>query len=246
MSTRAPTTSPPEEDRPPISLVLIEDHQAASPSVALRIRNQPRFHVLATATDAEEALRIVLETRPEVVLLDLGQQDDDRLTLAGALHGQSPGSRVVIMGLGARLEDLTGFVQAGVSGFIMADASFEEYLQTIDAVSRGVQVLPRELTRSLFGQLGNRGRPSQPKRKVEIRLLTAREREVAGLITQGLSNKEIARRLEIALHTVKTHVRKVLSKLALNSRLEVAAVDHARPEPPVASPGPRLGSLALI
>ncbi|MDX2123187.1 MAG: response regulator transcription factor [Gemmatimonadota bacterium] len=242
MSVRART--PPREDpRPPISIVLIEDHRSASMSVVVRIREQPGLRVIAVAADAETALAAVRDTRPDVVLLAMGQLDDDRLTLAGALHGESPDSRVVIMGLGVRQEDLTGFVQAGVSGFIMAAASFEEYLQTIHAVARGVQVLPRELTRSLFGQLGRHRRPGLPRRKVEIRRLTAREREVAGLITQGLSNKEIARRLTIALHTVKTHVRKVLSKLAVNSRLEVAAFDHERPELPVAVPGPRLNSL---
>lgn len=242
MSVRA-RTPPPEESRPPISLVLIEDHRSPSAVAVVRIREQPGLRVLAVAADAETALAAVRDNRPEVVLLAMGQLDDDRLTLAGALHGESPESRVVIMGLGMRQEDLTGFVQAGVSGFIMADASFEEYLHTIHAVARGVQVLPRELTRSLFGQLGRRGRAGQPRRKVEIRQLTAREREVAGLITQGLSNKEIARRLAIALHTVKTHVRKVLSKLAVNSRLEVAALAHERPEPPAVAPGPRLSSI---
>lgn len=242
MSVRV-RTPPPEESRPPISLVLIEDQRSPSAIAVVRIREQPGLRVLAVAADAETALAAVRDTRPEVVLLAMGQLDDDRLTLAGALHGEAPESRVVIMGLGTRQEDLTGFVQAGVSGFIMAEASFEEYLATIHAVARGVQVLPRELTRSLFGQLGRRGRQGQPRRKVEIRQLTAREREVAGLITQGLSNKEIARRLVIALHTVKTHVRKVLSKLAVNSRLEVAALAHERPEPPVVAPGPRLSSI---
>ncbi len=242
MSVRA-RTPPAVAVRPLISLVLLEDHRAPSPSAMARIREQPGLRVLAVAADAETALAAVRDTRPDVVLLAMGQLDDDRLTLTGALHGESPDSRVVIMGLGTGQEDLTGFVQAGVSGFIMAEASFEEYLHTIHAVARGVQVLPRELTRALFRQLGRHRRPGLPRRKVEIRLLTRREREVAGLITQGLSNKEIAARLGIALHTVKTHVRKVLSKLAVNSRLEVAALEHVRPEPPVVAPGPRLSSI---
>jgi DNA-binding NarL/FixJ family response regulator len=150
----------------PISLVLIDDNRSSREGLVTVIRAQRGFHVLAASADTEEALRTVREARPDVVLLDLGQEDDDRLTLAAAFHGEVPESRVIIMGLGPLQEDLASFVRAGVSGFIMAGASFDEFLRTIHSVAQGTQVLPLELTHSLFGQLIRPGVRPRPKRTV--------------------------------------------------------------------------------
>ena len=207
----------------PISLVLIDDNRSSREGVAALIREQPGFHVLAASADVEEAVRTVRETRPDVVLLDLGQEDDDRLILAGALHGAVPESQVIIMGLVPLQANLASFVRAGVSGFIMKDASFDRLLSTIRSVAQNIRVLPTELTSSLFGQLNGHGVRGRKTRTLEGGRLAGRERAVTDLIVQGSSNKEIAGRLQIALHTVKSHVHKVLSKLAVNRRLDVAA-----------------------
>jgi DNA-binding NarL/FixJ family response regulator len=135
----------------PISLVLIDDNRSSREGVVALIRKQPGFHILAASADIEESVRAVRDTRPDVVLLDLGQEDDDRLTLAGALHGEVPESQVIIMGLLPLQADLASFVRAGVSGFIMKDASFDRLLSTIHSVARNIRVLPTELTGSLFG-----------------------------------------------------------------------------------------------
>lgn len=207
----------------PITVVLIDDNRSTRDGIVALIRQQPGFKILATAAVVEEALRLVRLRRPEVVLLDLGGDADDRLTLAGALHGQSPTSRVVLMGVRLQQEDIESFIQAGVSGFIMADATVDQLITTIQTVAAGLQVLPQELTTPLFVQLNRQGLKPQRKLALDAKLLTARERQVADLIVQGCSNKEIASRMGIALHTVKSHVHKVLSKLAVNTRLEVAA-----------------------
>lgn len=233
MSASAATGSP-VSDRGPrmahvrkrITMVLVDDTPTARKGVLALIRTQPGFRVLAASAEIDEALRRVRDTTPDIVLLNLPQKGDDSLTLAGALHGEATASRVIIMGLEARQPDVAGFVRAGVSGFIMAGASFDTFLSTIHSVDQGIRVLPRELTRSLFGQLVLHGVRGRPKRRLELEGLTHREGEVADLIVLGLSNKQIAARLAIALHTVKSHVHKVLSKLAVNSRLEVAAFAH--------------------
>jgi DNA-binding NarL/FixJ family response regulator len=109
----------------------------------------------------------------------------------------------------------------------MKDATFEEFFSTIRAVARGVQVLPPELTNSLFDQIVRSAIGGSRTRTIEAVRLTARERQVVELLGDGLSNKEIAKRLHIAVHTVKSHVHNVLEKLSLRSRLEVAAFTHA-------------------
>jgi DNA-binding NarL/FixJ family response regulator len=209
--------------RKPISVVLVDDQPSGREGVVAQVCAQPGFKILATLADVEAALQTVKETKPDIVLLNLQQEGDDSLTLAGALHGETPRSRVVVMGLLPNQDDVTSLVRAGVSGFIMRDASFDEYLSTLRSVAEGVQVLPLQLTRSLFGQLNKHGEVGRSRRTLDTRRLTDREQEVADLIVQGLSNKEISARLMIALHTVKSHVHKVLSKLSVNSRLEVAA-----------------------
>ena len=207
----------------PISVILIDDNQSTREGIAALIRRQAGFRVLTTSAEVEAALRMVRRRQPDIVLLDLGGDEEDRLTLAGALHGQVPASRVILMGASPLQEDVESFIMAGVSGFIMAGATTEQFIGTIHSVTQGIQVLPSELTSLLFVQLNERGIKPRRKRALNATPLTAREREVADLIVQGLCNKEIAGRLEIALHTVKSHVHKVLSKLAVNTRLEVAA-----------------------
>lgn len=207
----------------PISVVLIDDNHPKREGLAALIRRQPGFEVLTTSAEVEAALRIVRLRRPDIVLLGLGDDPDDRLALAGALRGQVPDSQVILMGVRLPQGDVESFIMAGVAGFILADASAEQFFGTIHSVTLGVNVLPREMTSSLFEQLNRQG--SKPRRKpaFDAKSLTPREREVADLIVLGLCNKEIAARLGIALHTVKSHVHKVLSKLAVNTRLEVAA-----------------------
>lgn len=138
-------------------MVLVDDLRSSREGVVALIRAQPGFQVLAASAEIGEALRKVRETRPDVVLLNLRLEGNDSLTLAGALHGGVPESRVVIMGVEPLHTAVTSLVRAGASGFIMAAASFDRFLSTIHSVAQGIQVLPFELTRSLFGQLGRRG-----------------------------------------------------------------------------------------
>jgi DNA-binding NarL/FixJ family response regulator len=213
---------------PIISLVLIDDNRLLREGIAAMIHSQPGFTVLAASSDAEEAMRKVREAKPDVVLLDFGLEDHDSLSLTAMVHTEVPRARVIVMGLLAAQEDVANYVRAGASGFIMKDASFEDFLSTIRAVAAGAEVLPPALTNSLFSQIarnsaGGSGRP----RPLEAVRLTQRERQVIELLGEGLSNKEIATRLQIAVHTVKSHVHNVLEKLALRSRLEVAAFTHA-------------------
>lgn len=202
----------------------MDEDPSSREGVLTLMRAEPGFQVLAASAEIDEVLRRVRETRPDLVLLSLPQEGDDSLTLAGALHGEVPESQVVIMGVRSSEKDVASFLRAGVSGFIMAGASFEVLLDTIHAAALGMKVLPSDLTHALFGQLQRHTVTGRPARRLEIGHLTDREREVANLIVMGLSNTDIATRLEIALHTVKSHVHKVLSKLAIDSRLEVATV----------------------
>jgi DNA-binding NarL/FixJ family response regulator len=210
-----------------ISLVLIDDNRLLREGLAGLIRKQPDFKILAASADIEEALRKAREAKPQVVLLDFGLESHDSLGLTATIRQEVPEARVIVMGLLPVQEDVAAFVRAGASGFIMKDASFDDLLRTIRAVADGADVLPPQLTGSLFSeitrQVVSRGRAPV----LEGVRLTERERQVIDLLGEGLSNKEIAARLHVAIHTVKSHVHNVLEKLALHTRLEVAAFSHS-------------------
>jgi DNA-binding NarL/FixJ family response regulator len=214
------------ETETPIALVLIDDNRLLREGIVAMVHTQSDFRVLAASADAEEALRMVREAKPDVVLLDLGLDDHDSLGLTATVHSEVPSARVIVMGLLAISDDIGDFVQAGASGFIMKDATFEEFFRTIRAVARGDVVLPGELTNSLFSQIARNAVGGNKAVVMESVRLTNRERQVVELLGEGLSNKAIANRLRIAVHTVKSHVHNVLEKLALRSRLEVAAFTH--------------------
>ena len=211
----------------PISLVLIDDNRLLREGIAAMIHTQPGFRVLVASADVDEALQKVREAKPDVVLLDFGLEDHDSLSLTATVHAEVPAARVIVMGLLALQDDVADYVKAGASGFVMKDASFEDFFATIRAVACGAEVLPQALTNSLFAQIARDAARVPRAQVLETVRLTNREREVVGLLAEGLSNKEIGNRLGIAIHTVKSHVHNVLEKLALRSRLEVAAFSHS-------------------
>jgi DNA-binding NarL/FixJ family response regulator len=163
---------------------------------------------------------------PRVVLLDVGLQDGSALRLAEHIAAEAPGARVVVMDLLPVHEELAEFVNVGVAGFILKDATFEDFIGTIRRVADGARVLPPLMTATLFSQIASAALRRGKTEALEALRLTAREREVIALIAEGLSNKAIAHRLGVATDTVKSHVRNIMDKLALRSRLQIAAYAH--------------------
>lgn len=180
-----------------ISLVLVNGIPRAREAIASLIRAQPGFHVLAPSADMKETLRQVRAIRPDIVLLNLPQAGEDRLALAGALHRAAPKSRVIIMALKVPQNDVVSFVRAGVSGFIMAGGSLEQFFQTVRSVAQGIHALPSELTRSLFGQLRQHGVRGRPRRWPSIRRVSKlpgnRHLEIAAFSQLGADPAKIPR-----------------------------------------------------
>jgi DNA-binding NarL/FixJ family response regulator len=206
-----------------ISLVIIDDNRLVREGLALLIREQPDFTIIAAAADVEEALRKVRESKPHVVLVDFSLGDNDSVLFTRSVCREVPEARVIIMGVLPIQDEVGDFVRAGASGFVMKDASLEQFITTIRSVAAGGKVLPTELAGSIFTEITSRVIHAKRTESLEGVRLTQRERQVVDLIGEGLSNKDIAARLHVAVHTVKSHVHNVLEKLALHSRLEVAA-----------------------
>ncbi|MEO7138445.1 MAG: response regulator transcription factor [Gemmatimonadales bacterium] len=209
-----------------ISLVLIEDNRLLREGISAMLNEQPDLAVVATAPGSDAVLSLVREAKPQLMLLDSALGENDSLRLLEAVKEGFPEIRVIVMGLLPAPEEIVEFIEAGCSGFILKDATFEDFVSTIRSVAQGVPVLPPLLTGTIFSHVAQRALRRNPTTVRDAVTMTRREQEVVRLIGQGLSNKEIAEQLYIALHTVKSHVHNILEKLALNTRLQVAAYSH--------------------
>lgn len=208
-----------------ILILLIEDNRLLREGLTVMLKEQPDLKVVASPGDSH-AVTQAQKLKPAVILLDLGLRSLNSLRLLGLLKKNAPHARVIGMDLVPIQEDLVQYVEAGVSGFVLKDATFSDFLRTIRSVAKGANVLPPPLTGSLFSQIvehATRKRKGNPFASVRM---TTREREVVGLIAEGLGNKDIAHRLHLSTDTVKSHVHNILEKLALHTRLEIAKFAH--------------------
>ena len=213
-------------ERPdPIAVALIEDNRLMREGITALLNQTEHCRVVAAAPMGDTTL--LRSAKPQVVLLDLGLSNGDSLRVAENVRREFPEAKVVVMDLLPVHEDLVEFVNAGVSGFIMKDATLDDLVNTIRSVAEGGHILPPQMTSTLFSQIARdaiaRGREEDA---IEAVRLTPRERQIVELIGDGLSNKRIALDLEIAPETVKSHVRNIMEKLALHSRLQIAAYAH--------------------
>jgi DNA-binding NarL/FixJ family response regulator len=209
-----------------ITVAIIEDNRLVREGMTHMLNELHDVKVVLAATSLEaEMLR---EKNPRVVLLDVGLQNRNSLRLAEAVNKEMADCRVIVMDLLPVHEEIAEFVNAGVAGFILKDATFEDFVGTIRSVAEGARVLPPRMTGTLFSQIAQVAVRRGGAAALKAVRMTKREREVIALIAIGMSNKEIAQRLNIATDTVKSHVRNVMEKLALHSRLQIAAYAHSQ------------------
>ncbi|PYO91538.1 MAG: hypothetical protein DMD62_15730 [Gemmatimonadetes bacterium] len=209
-----------------ISIAIIEDNRLVREGIAALLSQLPDLKVVAGGHSDDTVL--LKGVNPHVILLDLGLQNGDSLRVAQQVKADYPASKIIVMDLLPVHEDIMEFVNAGVAGFIMKDATLEDLVNTIRSVSEGAHILPPQMTGSLFSQIAKdamaKGRPEV----LDSVRMTPREREVINLIAEGLGNKEIATRINVATHTVKSHVRNIMEKLTLHTRLQIAAYANQR------------------
>jgi DNA-binding NarL/FixJ family response regulator len=205
-------------------ILLIEDNRLLREGIAAALDSHGDFEIVAAAEDGD-AVQKLKETgkSPDVVLLDLGLEKTGSLKLMELLRVQLPEVRVIAMDILPERAEIIKFVEAGGAGFILKTASLQDYVDTIKAVAKGEKVLPTALTASLFTHIMESALKNEQGIPDGAIQLTMREKEIVDLISEGLSNKEIAARLHIATQTVKSHVHNILEKLMLSSRLQIAA-----------------------
>ncbi len=209
-----------------ITIAIIEDNRLVREGMTDMLNELSDVKVVLAVTSLETEM--LKEKNPRVVLLDVGLMNKNSLRLAETVQREMADCRVIVMDLLPVHTEIAEFVNAGVAGFILKDATFEDFVGTIRSVADGGRVLPPRMTSTLFSQIADVAVRRGGEAALKSVRMTQRERQVIALIAVGLSNKEIAQRLNIANDTVKSHVRNVMDKLALHSRLQIAAYAHSQ------------------
>jgi DNA-binding NarL/FixJ family response regulator len=209
-----------------IKILIIEDNRLLRDGIKALLDAQADLKVVAVSGAQQDALMQARTIRPRVVLIDVGLRNANGLRLVSSLARELPQAGVIGMGLMASQRDVIEFVESGAAGFLLKDATIKDVLRTIRSVARGARVLPPPLADSLFTHVVEkavqRGKGALPG---AVRM-TKREREIILLVAEGMSNKEIAKRLNLSTYTVKSHVHNILEKMALHSRLQIATHVH--------------------
>ncbi len=202
----------------PITLLLVDDHTLFREGLASLLMEEPDLRVVAHARNADEAIELAVRYRPRVVLMDVRMPGGGVMATREILR-RCPGTRVIMLTVSDQDEDLWGAIAAGAHGYLLKDAAVEEVIAAIRHVAAGKAILDPSLTPRVLAWLA--GLPTPPVTAPPV--LSSREREILALMARGLTNKEIAAHLGLALPTVKFYARRVLRKLGARSRVEAIA-----------------------
>lgn len=209
-----------------IRILVIEDNRVLRDGIATMLNEQTDMHVIATIGSGNNILLKASQANPQIILMDLSLTSFKESSVVESIRKKMPGAKVIGMGFVPTQSDIVEFVEAGASGFILKSATVKEFLETIRSVAQGEKILPPSLTGSLFTHVVELALKKKNGKITNVVQMTKREREIIVLISDGMSNKEIAQQLNIATHTVKSHVHNIMEKLALHTRLQIAKFIH--------------------
>ncbi|HNQ04030.1 MAG TPA: response regulator [Thiobacillaceae bacterium] len=207
-----------------LRIVLVDDHTLFRKGLAELLEREGAVSVAAITGDPDEVPRLLRLHRPDVLLLDLNLGGSDGISVMQDLRNAGVSLPVLILTVSEAEEDMARALRAGANGYLLKSMEPDEVLDAIARAARGETVVAPTMTAKLVKLLDNKDSNAVPL----LETLTQREREILAHLARGESNKAIARQLDISYDTVKLHVRHILAKLNLSSRVEAAvfAVEH--------------------
>jgi two-component system, NarL family, nitrate/nitrite response regulator NarL len=210
-----------------IGVLIVAEIRLFREGLADMLREEPGIDVIGAAAGVDEAVPVLRDQQPDIVLLDVAVPEN--AWLARALVAAVPGTRIVALAVPEVEDNVVACAEAGIVGVVTREGSVEDVVAAMEAAARGETLCSPRMAASLFRRIATLALERSPD-SIESRL-TRRELEILDLIDQGLSNKEIARRLTIELSTVKNHVHHILEKLNVTRRWEAVARVRAERAP---------------
>jgi DNA-binding NarL/FixJ family response regulator len=203
-----------------IRILLIDDHALVRAGLRRIIEDEPGFSVVGEAGSAEEGVRLAMERRPDLTILDLSLPDQSGLELLPRLRQALPRRPVLVVSMHRRTDDIVGAFQAGASGYVTKEAAADNLIAGIRDVLAGEAYIDPTVSQSVLSRL-LRGEGRQAPDAADKAGLTPREQEVMRLIAEGLSTKAIAGRLGVSSKTVDSHRANIMRKLALDTTVDI-------------------------
>jgi DNA-binding NarL/FixJ family response regulator len=210
----------------PIRALIVDDHALFRRGLEMVLAAEPDIELVGEASDGEEAVRKAGESLPDVVLMDIRMPRSSGIEACRAMKEVAPSAKIIILTISDEEEDLFEAIRAGASGYLLKDIPLDEVADTVRAVHGGQSLINPSMAGKLLTEFATLARRDEEERAQQIPAprLTEREMQVLKLVARGMNNRDIAKELFISDNTVKNHVRNILEKLQIHSRMEAVMV----------------------
>jgi DNA-binding NarL/FixJ family response regulator len=222
-----PTPAEPGTGTDPIRVLIADDHALFRRGLEMVLQGEPGLDLVGQASDGQEAVQIASEVVPDVVLMDIRMPKITGIEAARQMKEVAPSAKIVMLTISDEEEDLFEAIRAGASGYLLKDIPLDELADSVRAVHGGQSLINPSMAGKLlteFATLARRDAEDEPAKHAPAPKLTEREMEVLRLVARGMNNRDIAKELFISENTVKNHVRNILEKLQIHSRMEAVMI----------------------
>lgn len=206
-----------------IRVLLVDDHHLFREGLAKILDSQDEFEVVGEATNGLEALVETRKLEPDLILMDVGMPVCDGLEATQLIKQEFPNVTIVMLTVNDENEKLFEAIRCGAQGYLLKSIRRQEMLALLQGAMRGEAAITMALAGRMLEEFRRINQHGHFEAEEKSNLLTEREKEVLILVASGASNKEVAERLNVSIHTVKSHMRKILEKLHISSRREAAS-----------------------
>jgi len=203
-----------------IRVVIADDHALFRRGLEMVLGSEPDIKVVAEANDGKQAVEAAVEHMPDLVLMDVRMPAHSGIDATKLIKDHAPHIKILMLTISDEEEDLYEAIKAGASGYLLKEISIDEVADAIRKVHAGQSLISPSMASKLLTEFAAMARKDEEKQQMPAPRLTDREMEVLKLVAKGMNNRDIAKQLFISENTVKNHVRNILEKLHLHSRME--------------------------
>ncbi|NRD78067.1 response regulator transcription factor [Bacillus sp. BRMEA1] len=200
-------------------VLIADDHPHARQAILEMLEDDPYFSIVGTATNGEEAVQLTKNLLPDLLLMDIKMPIINGLEATKIIKEMFPYTKVIILSVSDSVEDLFTAIQYGAQGYLLKTMDPDDWLRYLHSIAEGSNNAVKSLAGKLLYQFRERDVQNTPA----VSSLTPREKEILGLVSKGLTNKQVAEQLFIAENTVKNHIKNLLQKLDLENRVQLAS-----------------------